>query len=252
MRALEGALERHVDLVRLLPMCGRYRLTAKERYLRDHFGLDGDLSWTPRWNIAPTQQVPVVRQDRKEPKRSFALLRWGLIPFCAKNASIGFKTINAMSETAAQKPAFRDAMKLRRCLIPADGFYEWENLGTKVKQPYNFGMADDALFAFAGLWERWRDPAGEFIETFTILTTKPNSLVAGIHDRMPAILKPDDYELWLDPGVTNAGLVVDALKPFDARLMKKWPVSSRVSRAENDDPECAQEVPIAGAIPTLF
>jgi len=106
-------------------MCGRYRLTAKERYLRDHFGLEGEVPWTPRWNIAPTQKVPVVRQDRKEPKRTFALLRWGLIPFWAKDASIGFKTINAMSETAAEKPAFRDAMKLRRCLIPADGFYEW-------------------------------------------------------------------------------------------------------------------------------
>jgi putative SOS response-associated peptidase YedK len=157
-----------------------------------------------------------------------------------------------MSETAAEKPAFRDAMKLRRCLIPADGFYEWEKLGTRVKQPYNFGMADDSLFAFAGLWERWRDPAGEFIETFTILTTKPNSLVAGIHDRMPAILKSEDYELWLDPGVTNVVLVADTLKPFDSRLMKKWPVSTRVNRADNDDSECAREVPIANAIPTLF
>jgi putative SOS response-associated peptidase YedK len=132
-------------------MCGRYRLTAKERYLRDHFALDGDVSWAPRWNIAPTQQVPVVRQDRKEPKRTFALLRWGLIPFWAKDTSIGFKTINAMSETAPEKPAFREAMKLRRCLIPANGFYEWAKLATKVKQPYNFGMTDDSLFAFAWL-----------------------------------------------------------------------------------------------------
>jgi putative SOS response-associated peptidase YedK len=233
-------------------MCGRYRLTAKERCLRDHFGLEGEVSWTPRWNIAPTQHVPVVRQDRKEPKRTFALLRWGLIPFWAKDASIGFKTINAMSETAAEKPAFRDAMKLRRCLIPADGFYEWEKLGTKVKQPYNFGMADDGLFAFAGLWERWRDPAGEYIESFTILTTKPNSLVAAVHDRMPAILKSKDYDLWLDPGVTNVALVAETLKPFDARLMKKYPVSTRVNRADNDDPECGREVPVVNAIPTLF
>src|SRR3984957_20319095 len=220
-------------------MCGRYRLTAKERYLRDHFGLDGDLSWAPRWNIAPAQQVPVVRQDRKEPRCTFALLRWGLIPFWAKDASSGFKTINAMSETAAEKPAFRDAMKLRRCLIPADGFYEWKKLGTKVKQPYNFGTVDDSVFAFAGLWERWRDAAGEFIETSTILTTTPNSLVADVHDRMPAILNLDDYDLWLDPGVTNVALVADRLKPFDARRMKKWPVSTRVNRAENDDQQCA-------------
>src|SRR5277367_7156605 len=233
-------------------MCGRYRLTAKERYLRDHFGVDGDLSWAPRWNIAPTEQGPVVRQGRKEPKRTFALLRWGQIPFWTKDKSIGLKTINAMSETAAEKPAFRDAMKLRRCLIPADGFYEWETLGTKVKQPYNFGMSGDALFAFAGLWERWRDPLGDFIETFTILTTKPNSLVADVHDRMPAILKPEDYELWLDPGVTNVALVADTLKPFDARLMKKYPVSTRVNRAEHDDQDCSQEVSIANTAPSLF
>ena len=233
-------------------MCGRYRLTAKERYLRDHFGVDGDLSWAPRWNIAPTQQVPVVRQDRKEPKRSFALLRWGLIPFWAKDTSIGFKTINAMSETAADKPAFRDAMRLRRCLIPADGFYEWEKLGTKVKQPYSFGMIDGSVFAFAGLWERWRDPAGEFIETFTILTTKPNSLVSGVHGRMPVILKPDDYELWLDSGFADLAALADCLEPFDPRLMKKYPVSTRVNRPENDDEECAREVPLAGEIATLF
>jgi putative SOS response-associated peptidase YedK len=121
-----------------------------------------------------------------------------------------------------------------------------------VKQPYNFGLANDALFAFAGLWERWRDPAGEFIETCTILTTKPNALVADVHDRMPAILRPEDYELWLDPGVTDAALVADTLEAFDSRLMKKCPVSTRVNRAENDDPQCAQEVPTAAAIPTLF
>ena len=233
-------------------MCGRYRLTAKERYLRDHFGIDGDLSWEPRWNIAPTQPVPVIRHDAKEPKRTFSLLRWGLIPYWAKDASIGFKTINGISETAAEKPAFRDAMRQRRCLIPADGFYEWQKLGGKEKQPYSFGMIDDSVFAFAGLWERWRDPAGESIGTCTILTAKPNSLVADVHHRMPVILKPEDYDLWLDPGMTNVAFVADCLQPFDARLMKKYPVSTRVNRAENDDQECAQQVPIASTAPTLF
>jgi len=233
-------------------MCGRYRLTAKECYLRDHFGLDGEVSWQPRWNIAPRQQVPVVRQDRKEPKRTFALLRWGLIPFWAKDASIGFKTINAMSETAADKPAFRDAMRQRRCLIPADGFYEWRKAGTKEKQPYSFAMIDNSTFAFAGLWERWRNPAGEFIETCTILTTKPNSLVSDVHDRMPVIVSPDDYELWLDPGFADVAALADCLQPFDPRLMKKYPVSTPVNRADNDDEECAREVPIANANPTLF
>jgi len=157
-----------------------------------------------------------------------------------------------MSETAGEKPAFRDAMRQRRCLIPAYGFYEWKKLGGKEKQPYSFGMIDDSVFAFAGLWERWRDPAGESIETCTILTTKPNSLVANVHDRMPVILKLEDYDLWLDTGMTNVAFVADCLQPFDPRLMKKYPVSTRVNRAENDDQECAQEVPIASTTPTLF
>lgn len=233
-------------------MCGRYRLTAKERYIRDHFGLDEDPAWAPRWNITPTQPVPTIRQDRKTPKRRFCLARWGLIPYWAKDPSIGFKTINAISETAAERPAFRDAMRRRRCLIPADGFYEWERVGPKEKQPYNFGMADDSLFAFAGLWERWQDPSGETIESCTILTTKPNSLVANIHDRMPAILKPEDYELWLDPGVTDPAPVADCLKPFDARVMKKYAVSIRVNHPENDDPECAREIPLPWPAQTLF
>ena len=233
-------------------MCGRYRLTAKERYLRDHFGLDEEISWSPRWNIAPTQQVPIVRQHKTQPRRTFDLVRWGLIPYWAKDPSIATKTINAMSETAAEKPAFRDAMSLRRCLIPADGFYEWRTIGSKQKQPFNIGMADDSVFAFAGLWERWRDPSGQILETCTILTTRPNSLVADVHDRMPAILQTEDYDLWLDPGVTKPALVANCLKPVDAMLMKKYPVSARVNRPENDDYSCAQEVPALATAQTLF
>jgi len=233
-------------------MCGRYRLAAKERYIRDHFGLDEDPHWMPRWNIAPTQPVPVIRRDKKGPKRTFSLLRWGLIPYWAKDASIGFKTINAMSETAAEKPAFRDAIRQRRCLIPADGFFEWKKLGPKEKQAYNIGMADDSVFAFAGLWERWQDPVNEVVETCTILTTKPNPLVADVHDRMPVILSAEDYDLWLDPGVMDSARVADCLKPFDARLMKKYLVSARVNRPENDDQECAREIPIAETTPRLF
>ena len=157
-----------------------------------------------------------------------------------------------MSETAAEKPAFRDAMRLRRCLIPADGFYEWERIGAKDKQPYNFGMRDDSVFAFAGLWDRWRDQAGEMLETCTILTTKPNVLVADVHDRMPVILRTEDYELWLDPGVTDSSRVAQCLGPFSAALMKKHPVSTRVNRPGNDDESCAQEVPIPSTPQTLF
>src|SRR5579864_316808 len=233
-------------------MCGRYRLTARERYLRDHFGLDDDISWAPRWNIAPTQPIAVIRQDAREPKRSFGLFRWGLIPYWAKDPSIGFKATNAMSETAAEKPAFREAMRQRRCLVPADGFYEWLKIGPKEKQPYNFGMSDASVFAFAGLWERWKAPGGEIIQTCTILTTQPNSLVETVHDRMPVILDRHNYDLWLDPGVTDPARVSDCLKPFDATLMRKYPVSARVNLPNDDDPECAKEALMLSTAQTLF
>jgi putative SOS response-associated peptidase YedK len=233
-------------------MCGRYRLTSKERYLRDHFGLDEDPPWEPRWNIAPTQQIATIRQHPTEPTRIFGLMRWGLIPYWAKDQAFGSRTINAMSETAAEKPAFRDAIKRRRCLIPADGFYEWKKIGPREKQPYNFGLATGSVFAFAGLWDRWRDPKNNVIETCTILTTRPNALVADVHDRMPAILRVEDYECWFDPGITNTETVVDCLKPFDVGLMRKYPVGTRVNRPENDDEECAREVAIETTAPTLF
>ena len=157
-----------------------------------------------------------------------------------------------MSETAAEKPAFRDAIKRRRCLVPADGFYEWLRIGPKEKEPYNFGLATGSVFAFAGLWDRWRDTSNNIVESCTILTTKPNSTVSDVHDRMPAILRTEDYETWLDPGIMDAKAVLDCLKPFDASLMKKYPVSSRVNRPENDDEECAREVPIEKTPMTLF
>jgi putative SOS response-associated peptidase YedK len=185
-------------------MCGRYRLTAKERYLRDHFGLDEDPPCQPRWNIAPTQPIATIRQHSAEPGRLFGLMRWGLIPYWAKDQSFGLSTINAMSETAAEKPAFHDPIKRRRCLIPADSFYEWKKTGPKEKQAYNFGLATGSAFAFAGLWDRWRDPKNNILETCTILTTRTNPLAADVHDRMPAILDPEDYERWLDPGITNS------------------------------------------------
>ena len=230
-------------------MCGRYRLTAKERWLSDYFNLDPeDVDWAARWNVAPTQEVATIRQDRKEPKRIFALMRWGLIPYWAKDASIANKTINAVSETAAEKPVFREAMRRRRCLIPADGFYEWKRLGPKLKQTYNIGLRDDGLFAFAGLWDRWKNAEGNPVETCTILTTEANALLADVHDRMPLILSPEDYDRWLDPGVTDPKLVADLLKPYDARLMRKYPVSDYVNRADNEGPECAQEVDTEPAI----
>ncbi len=237
-------------------MCGRYRLTAKERWLSEYFNLPAeDIDWAARWNVAPTQEVATIRQDRRAPKRIFGLMRWGLIPYWAKDMSIGVKAINAVSETAAGKPAFRESMRKRRCLIPADGFYEWKRIGPKKKQPYNIGMADDGLFAFAGLWDRWKDPGGKVIESCTILTTQANALLKDMHHRMPVILSPDAYDLWLDPGVTDPAEVADLLKPFAARLMRVYPVSAAVNKVENDGPECAEEssaVEESSAQRTLF
>lgn len=232
-------------------MCGRYQLTANERWLSEYFSIPAeDIEWAARWNIAPTDEVATVRQDRAGPRRIFALMRWGLIPYWAKDASIGNKTINAVSETAAEKPAFRESLRKRRCLVPANGFYEWKQVGPKQKQAYNIGLADNGLFAFAGLWDKWKDPTGKTIESCTILTTEANPLLKEIHSRMPVILAPDDYDLWLDPGVTDPARVSELLKPFDARLMRIYPVSAKVNRVENDGPECAEQENSSDGIPT--
>jgi putative SOS response-associated peptidase YedK len=149
--------------------------------------------------------------------------------------------INSRSETASIKPAFRDAMKSRRCLIPADGFYEWSRTG-KAKQPYCFEVNEGELFAFAGLWDRWKDPSGKAVETCSILTTAPNSVTAAVHDRMPVILYPDSYDLWLDPGMRDVSAASELLKPCDARLMRCFPVSTRINSVANDDAECSTPV----------
>jgi len=223
-------------------MCGRYRLGRGREAFVKYFGTDADdLEWSPRFNIAPMQNVPTVRQHGTEPKRSLSSMRWGLIPRWAADASIGAKLINARSETVAEKPSFRACLRERRCLIPADGFYEWKR-EPKSKQPYCFTLTDDSPFAFAGIWDRWRGGDGKTLETCSILTTGPNSLVSDIHDRMPVILSPDEYDLWLDPGFKNVEGIVEMMRPFSASAMKKYPVNARVNDAANDDAECGEAV----------
>jgi len=233
-------------------MCGRYRLSRRKQIIEEHFdAVSGEEDWGPRYNIAPTQPIPVIRQNPREPVRELSLVRWGLIPSWAKDASVAAKMINARSETAAAKPAFRDALRFRRCLAPADGFYEWVRTG-KAKQPYCFEVNGGELFAFAGLWDRWRDAGGKIIETCSILTTAPNEVAAAVHDRMPAILDPDGYDLWLDPGMTDAGPASELLKPCDARLMRCYPISMRINRVANDDEECSAPMEVAQIQNRLF
>ena len=172
-----------------------------------------------------------------------SLVRWGLIPSWAKDMSGSAGMINARSETAATKPAFRDPMKFRRCLVPTDGFYEWLRK-EKTKQPFCFEVNDGEMFAFAGLWDRWRDPSGQWIKSCSILTTTPNAVTSIVHDRMPVILQKDDYDLWLDPRMTDVEAISDLLKPFDARSMHSYAVSSRVNQGQNDDPECSKPVEV--------
>ena len=219
-------------------MCGRYRLSRHKEIIEEHFSAYGDNDWIPRYNIAPTQQVPVIRQHPKEPRRELSLMRWGLVPHWARNMSGSAGMINARSETAATRPAFRDPMKFRRCLIPADGFYEWQQKG-KIRQPFCFEVDYGELFAFAGLWDGWKSPDGHWIKSCSILTTRPNAVTSAVHDRMPVILRKDDHDLWLDPRMTNVEAVSDLLKPFDAKQMRTYPTSVRVNNVVNNDAECS-------------
>jgi putative SOS response-associated peptidase YedK len=233
-------------------MCGRYRLSRRKQIIAEHFHAgSGEEDWQPRYNIAPAQPVPIIRQNTKEPRREFSLVRWGLIPSWANDASGAARMINARSETVATTPAFRDALKFRRCLLPADGFYEWKKAG-KIRQPYCFEIEEGGLFAFAGLWDRWKDPSGKWIKSCSILTTTPNALAATVHDRMPVILNPDAYDLWLDPGMTDVDGASELLKPYDARLMRGFPVSSRVGNVANDDAECSAPTEAIQAQSSLF
>jgi putative SOS response-associated peptidase YedK len=233
-------------------MCGRYRLSRRKQIVEAHFSsLSGEEDWDPRYNIAPTQPIPIIRQNPKKPVRELSLFRWGLIPAWAKDSSGAARMINARSETAGTKPAFRDALQSRRCLIPADGFYEWRKTG-KEKQPYCFEVADGELFAFAGIWDRWRAPNSSIVETCSILTTSPNALTSVVHDRMPVILDLDSYDIWLDPGMRHVATASELLKPYPAQLMRCYPISTRINHVANDDEECSAPVELAQIQNSLF
>lgn len=223
-------------------MCGRYTLTTPEDELVEVFGVPPvEFEYQPRYNIAPTQVVPVVAED--EEGRRMGLLRWGLVPHWADDPSIGSRMINARSETVADKPAFREAFRRRRCLVPADGFYEWEKREGGAKVPHWIHRPSRRPFAFAGLWERWRAPEGELLHTFTILTTDASPSLRTIHPRMPVIVPEESWRTWCDRDAP-AGELRELLKPFPDEALTEHAVSGRVNTPANDDPgliESAEE-----------
>jgi putative SOS response-associated peptidase YedK len=223
-------------------MCGRYAITTAPEAIRRLFGITGPTpNFAAHYNAAPGLELPVVRRDPKSGERVLGTLLWGLIPYWAKDRKIAWKMINARGETVKTAPAFKSAYVKRRCLVPADAFYEWKKAG-KAKQPYAIAMGDRQPFALAGLWENWKDKAsGQWLRTFTIVTTAPNALVAPLHDRMPVILAPAAYERWLGDEPDPA----DLIRPYPADDMIAWPVSTRVNKADNDDAAILEPVEVA-------
>ena len=223
-------------------MCGRYELHSHPAAIALAFGLAHPPDVQARYNIAPMTDVPIVRVAT-DGHRELVRMRWGLVPRWAKDPSIGARMINARAETLETKPAFRNALKWHRCLLPADGFYEWKAVAAG-KQPYRIGMKDGELFALAGLTERWLSPEGEVLDTCTIVTTPANPLIRPLHDRMPLIIAPEDYARWLDRSVED---VTDLLSPYPASAMAFHPVSTRVNAVKNDDPSIIDAVEAAPA-----
>ncbi|HTF70364.1 MAG TPA: SOS response-associated peptidase [Edaphobacter sp.] len=220
-------------------MCGRYARRSDKQKLAEHFAVHGPSlpDFGPSWNVAPQTFQPVVRLNRGTGEREIVLMRWGLIPFWAKEPSIGLRTINAKAETITTTPAFREAIKYRRCLVPADAFYEWVQLDAKNKQPFAIALKSGEPYALAGLWEKWKDrEADAELLTFTVITTDPNEVVQPMHDRMPVIIPEKDYERWLQPGDPDRP-PIDLLRPFDADKMTAWKVDKAVGNVKNDRSE---------------
>ena len=216
-------------------MCGRYTLTTDISDLQIRFSFHGhDLEYRPRYNIAPTQRVLTVTNE-EETQAQF--MKWGLIPSWAKDPSIGSRMINARGETIAEKPSFRTALRKRRCLVLADGFYEWKKAeGQKV--PMRITLKEEEPFAFAGLWEAWKSPEDEWVRSCTIITTAPNTLMEPIHNRMPVILPQEAEETWLNPAIEDPQVLTSFFQPFPAEAMEVYPVSTMVNSVKNDAAEC--------------
>jgi putative SOS response-associated peptidase YedK len=221
-------------------MCGRFTLHHTTQEVAERFAVQQVLfPLEARYNIAPAQAVPVVANSTLAGARWLEAMKWGLVPFWSKDPEIGNRLINARAETLAEKPAYKQALKRRRCIIPSDGFYEWKaESGGRV--PHHIRRRDGELFGFAGLWEEWESPDGSPLRTCTIITVAPNELMAPIHNRMPAILRAEDEAAWLDPELKNTDAIVVMLRAYPAEEMEAYPVSRHVNAPQNDDPACLQ------------
>jgi putative SOS response-associated peptidase YedK len=220
-------------------MPGRFALYASAEQLADIFSVQLPEKVVPRYNISPSQQVAVIRNLGGENHLDF--MKWGLVPSWADDMAIGYKLINARSETVFEKNSFKRAIRTRRCLVPISGFYEWQSFGS-AKTPFYITMADNKPFALAGIWEQWKNPDGSIIETCAILTTTPNRLIETIHDRMPVILHPQEYSVWLDREVSDPATLKQLFKPYPAEVMTAFQVSSIVNSVRNDGEECIIKV----------
>ena len=226
-------------------MCGRARLSSDVSEIRLVFSLPPARplpNFAPTWNLAPTDPLPIVRRDPRAGERSLDIARWGLVPFWAKDIKIGYSTFNAKCEGIADRPAFKEPFRRRRCLVPFDNFYEWKKLEGGDKQPYAIARADRGLMAVAGLWDNWRSPAGEWVRSFTVVTTAANRFLAELHDRMPVILDPDDWPLWLGEIPAEPEELQALLRPYREDGLVIWPVSRRVGSVKNNDPSLAEPV----------
>ena len=217
-------------------MCGRYTLFSHESLLTQYFDLDDWPAFSACYNIAPSLHVPIIRQS-PDGKRVAHLLRWGLIPNKAKDPAIGQKLNNARAETVAQKPSFRAAYRQRRCLIPADGYYEWQEVADERKQPWYIKLKGEAPMAMGGLWESWTSPEGEIVRSFCVITTSANELMQPIHERMPVIIPEHNWSAWLNPRYADVDAVAQMLRPSDTTIMEGWPVSRRMSNGREQGPE---------------
>ncbi len=226
-------------------MCGRVRLSDDFSEIKIAFRIPPEYptpnTYAPSWNVAPTDNLPIVRYNEKTGLRTLDIMRWGLVRYWAKDIKIGFSTINARAEEVDTKPAFRDAFKRRRCLVPVDNFYEWKKLDAKTKQPYAIGLEGGGLMALAGLWENWKSPADEWIRSFTIVTTTPNELCAEVHNRMPVILPREAWSTWIGEEPAEPDRLKSLLAPY-AGSMTMWTVNARVGNVRNNDASLIEPV----------